>query len=202
MIKEWLDAGDDAADGEGKGEPRRFDFGMLVDNEIVGSFINKSFLDPEDDRVLEEMLDRELAGGLRLRDVLQKEQLREALRRKHDELSAGPGPLDLAVQPQARRVQARKRLSQRTGSVVARILKDLALSPNGRQVGQRDKSVAGRDNRAAVTSLLNKAINEHLGIETKSRQSSNADDNEDALAALDMLGDRVRDSLKGENDDG
>jgi DNA repair protein RadD len=200
MIKEWLDARDEA-DDEGKGEPRRFDFGMLVDNEIVGSFINKSFLDPEDDRVLVEMLDRELVGGLRLRDVLSKEQLRQALRRKHDEMSAGPGAAEMAVQPQARRVQARKRLSERTGSVVARILKDLALSPNGRQVGKRDKSVAGRDNRAAVTSLLNKAINEHLGIATKSRQSTDAGDNEDALAALDMLGDRVRDSLKGDDDD-
>jgi DNA repair protein RadD len=201
MIKQWLDAGNEGGDGEGQGEPRRFDFGMLVDNEIVGSFINKSFLDPEDDRVLEEMLDREIGGGLRLRDVLKKDQLRQGLRRKQEEMSAGPGPADLTVQPQARRVQARKRLTERTGSVVARILKDLKLSPNGRQVGQRDKTVAGRDNRAAITSLLNRAINEHLGIAAGSRKSPDAGDNEDALAALDMLGDTVRDSLKGENDD-
>jgi DNA repair protein RadD len=202
MIKEWLEAGDESEGDEGKeGEPRRFDFGMLVENEIVGSFINRSFLDPEDDRVLEEMLDREIGGGLRLRDVLKKDQLRQGLRRKQEEMSAGPGPGDLVVQPQARRVHARKRLSERTGSVVARILKDLKLSPNGRQVGQRDKTVAGRDNRAAVTSLLNRAINEHLGIATGSRKSPDAGDNEDALAALDMLGDMVRDSLKGENDD-
>ena len=75
------------------------------------------------------------------------------------------------------------------------------MSPAGREVGQRDKSVAGRDNRAAVTSLLNKAINEHLGIKSGSRKSPDAGDNEGALAALDMLGDKVRDSLKGKNDD-
>lgn len=98
-------------------------------------------------------------------------------------------------------MHARKRLSERTGSVVARILKELKLSPNGRQVGQRDKTVAGRDNRAAITSLLNKAINEHLGIAAGSRKSPDADDNEDALAALDMLGDTIRDALKGESDD-
>ena len=74
------------------------------------------------------------------------------------------------------------------------------MSPAGREVGQRDKSVAGRDNRAAVTSLLNKAVNEHLGIKSGSRKNPDAEDNEDALAALDMLGDRVRDSLKGKND--
>jgi hypothetical protein len=81
--------------------------------------------------------------------------------------------------------------------VVARILKDLGLSLNGREVGKIDKRVASRSNRAAVTQLLNTAINEHLGIASGSRRNPGADDNEDALAALDMLGDRVRDSLKG-----
>ena len=201
MVKKWLEAGDENGDGDGSGEPRRFDIGMLVDNEIVGSFINRSFLDPEDDRVLNEMLDHELGAGLRLRDVIGKDQLRETLRRKQQELSRVSNSGDLAVQPQARRVGARKRLSERTGSVVARIIKDLKLSPAGREIGQRDKSVAGRDNRAAVTSLMNKAINEHLGVKSGSRQNPDADDNEDAFAALDILGDRVRDSLRGKGGD-
>jgi len=199
LIKTWLKAGDDN-DGMGNGEPRRFDVGMLVDNEIIGSFINRSFLDPDDDRVLDEMLDHGIGAGLRLRDVVKKEQLRESLRRKQQELPAA-NTGDLPVQPQARRVQARRRLSQRTSSVVARILKDLKLSPAGREVGRGDRTVAGRDNRAAVTSLLNKAINEHLGIASGNRGTPGADDTEDALAALDMLGDRVRDSLKGRDND-
>ena len=45
---------------------------MLVDNEIIGSFINRSFLDPEDDRVLDEMLNHDIGGGLRLRDLVNK----------------------------------------------------------------------------------------------------------------------------------
>ena len=81
MVKKWLEAGDENGVGDGSGEPRRFDIGMLVDNEIVGSFINRSFLDPEDDRVLEEMLDHEIGAGLRLRDVIAKDKLRETLRR-------------------------------------------------------------------------------------------------------------------------
>jgi DNA repair protein RadD len=201
LIKKWLAADDDDGEGDGSGEPRRFDLGMLVDNEIIGSFINRSFLDPEDDRVLDEMLTHEIGGGLRLRDLVQKDQLRETLRKKQQEISAVASTADLPVQPQARRVQARKRLSQRTNSVVARILKDLGLTPSGREVGRREKKVGGRDNRAAVTALLNKAINEHLGIASGSRRSPGADDNEDALAALDMLGDRVRNALKGETDD-
>jgi hypothetical protein len=65
-------------------------------------------------------------------------------------------------------------------------------------VGRINKKVAGQNNRAAVTKLLNVAINEHLGIASRSRKKPEADDNEDALAALDMLGDQIRDSLKGE----
>ena len=195
IIKKWLSAGEEEGDDEGGGEPRRFDVGMLVDNEIIGSFINRSFLDPEDDRVLDEMLDHEIGGGLRLRDLIKKEQLRETLRKKQA-VTALVDTSSLPVQPQARRVQARKRLSQRTGSVVARILKDLGLTLGGREVGKINTKVAGRDNRAAVTSLLNTAINEHLGIVSGNRRSPRADDNEDALAALDILGDQVRDSLK------
>jgi DNA repair protein RadD len=194
MLKKWLGARDEEDDDEGGGEPRRFDVGMLVDNEIIGSFINRSFLDPEDDRVLDEMLDHQIGGGLRVRDFVKKEQLRETLRKKQAAAIADTSALP--VQPQARRVQARKRLAQRTGSVVARILKELGLTLNGREVGKIIKKVAGQNNRAAVTKLLNTAINEHLGIASGSRRNPGADDNEDALAALDMLGDQVRDSLK------
>ncbi|MET4516406.1 DNA repair protein RadD [Bradyrhizobium sp. i1.4.4] len=194
MVKQWLGAQE--ADGEGNGEPRRFDVGMLVDSEIIGSFINRSFLDPEDDRVLDEMLNHEIPGGMRLRDLISKEQLRESLRKKHQAAASPHSTTDLPVQPQARRVQARKRLSQRTNAVVVRILKDLKLSISGREVSKRNKAVAGRDNRAAVTALLNKEINEHLGIASGSRQKTDATDNEESLAALDMLGDRVRDSLQ------
>ena len=193
MVKQWL--GEQEAESEGNGEPRRFDVGMLVDSEIIGSFINRSFLDPEDDRVLDEMLDHEIPGGLRLRDLINKEKLRETLRNKQEAIPP-TSSTDLPVQPQARRVQARKRLSQRTNAVVVRILKDLKLTISGRDVGKRNKTVAGRDNRAAVTALLNKEINEHLGITSGSRQKTTAPDNEESLAALDMLGDRVRDSLR------
>jgi hypothetical protein len=80
-------------------------------------------------------------------------------------------------------------------------LKELGFSPNGREVGKINKKVAGRDNRAALTSLLHTAVNEHIGIASRSRKNPGADDNEDALSALDMLADRIRDSLKGGAED-
>jgi hypothetical protein len=196
MVKKWLAAGDEADADVGNGEPRRFDVGMLVDNEIIGSFINRSFLDPEDDRVLDEMLNHEIGAGLRLRDFITKDKLRETLRQKQEVQAAAVDTTSLPVQPQARRVNARKRLPERTRSVAARILKDLALSLSGREVGKRTKKVAGRDNLSATIILLTDEVNRHLGILSGKRQTLSAEQNEEALAALDMLGDRVRDSLK------
>jgi DNA repair protein RadD len=75
MVKKWLTTEGEEKEEEVGGEPRRFDVGMLVDSEIIGSFINRSFLDPEDDRVLDEMLNHEIGAGLRLRDLIKKEAL-------------------------------------------------------------------------------------------------------------------------------
>lgn len=201
MVKKWLAAGDEDDADEGQGEPRRFDVGMFVDNEIIGSFINRSFLDPEDDRVLDEMLNHEIGAGLRLRDFITKDKLKETLRQKQEEQAASVDTASLPVQPQARRVNARKRLDERSKSVVARVLKDLALGLNGYEIGKRIKKVAGRNNLAAATSLLSAAVNEHVGIPPRSRQTLSAEQIEDALAALDTIGDRVRDVLRAEADD-
>ena len=200
MVKKWLAAGDEGDADEGSGEPRRFDVGMLVDSEIIGSFINRSFLDPEDDRVLDEMLNHEIGVGLRLRDVITKEKLRETLRQKQKAQATAVDTASLPVQPQARRVNARKRLPERTRSVAARILKDLGLGLSGREVGKRTKKVAGRDNLSATIILLTDEVNRHLGIPSGKRQTLSAEQNEEALAALDTLGDRVGDFLRPEAD--
>ncbi len=74
MICEWIEK--EANDGGiGEGQPRRFDQGMLVDDEIIGGLISKSFLDPEDDRVLDELLAREIGGGIKVADLMPRDEL-------------------------------------------------------------------------------------------------------------------------------
>jgi len=196
MIREWISA--DSFDGDGTGEPspRRFDDGMIVDDEIIGEFISKSFLDFNDDRVLEEFLRREIVGGIKVGDLLSKDELRQKLQDKQTSASSEPAPDDFPVQPQRRRVQARKRLNERAKSVANRVLGDLGLSGAGRQVGQAIKSVRGQPNRAAMIELMNRRVNGHLGISSKQRSKISADQAEDALAALDMIGDQVRDEIR------
>lgn len=190
MIREWLqEEANDDDNGIGRGGPRRFDQGMFVDDEIIGEFISKSFLDPEDDRVLDEFLNREIGGGIRLADLMSRDELRDRLRERQ---KAEPEQfVAVPVQPQRRRVQARKRLNERARSVAARVLQNMGLSPMGREVGRAIKTVRGRDNRSATIEFINRRVNEHLGIDRAQRRKISAEQAEDALAVLDNLGDEM-----------
>lgn len=196
LIHEWIEGeADDSGDGSGGGRPRRFDQGMLVDNEIIGEFISQSFLDPDDDRVLRELLDRDIGGGIHVRDLIDKEALRATLKQKQMDGADG-APLTMPVQPQAKRVQARKRLAERSSSVAARVLQDLGLSAVGREVSRAVKEVAGRPNRAASIELVHKYVNDHLGIDKKQRDTISLEQAQRALAALDSIGDDVVAAIK------
>jgi DNA repair protein RadD len=198
MIREWVNAEGEDAGTDGPGRPRRFDQGMMVNNEIIGDFISQSFLDPDDDRVLKVLLDRDIGGGVRVRDVVDQETLRAKIRKIQQDQPGGFVPV---VQPQARRVQARKRLAERTGSVAARVLQDLGLSPVGREVGRAVKTVSGRANRAAATELMHRHVNKFLGIDKKKRATISGDQAEKALASLDTIGDQVREVIKKSMED-
>jgi DNA repair protein RadD len=197
LIHEWLEGEREEGEperGEG-GEPRRFDETSLVDSELVSHFVDEAFLDPDDDRMLDNWLTQPLPGPLKgtFGDLMDREQLRDRLREQNAEQVEEPRPIP--VTPQRRRKAARSRLHERTGSVVARILKDLGISRPGRDIS---KALGGPPvaNVQRVTVLLNKEINEFAGIRTKSRKQLSADQAEDALEALDMLGDHVRDQLR------
>ncbi len=194
LIHEWLDGSqeDDEPDSR-SGEPRRFDAITLVDSELVGHFVDRAFLDPDDDRVLDELLAKQVAPGVALGDLIEKEVLREQLRQSLAEQQEEP--TSLPVTPQRRRQSARTRLNQRSGSVVARVLKDLELARSGRDVAKALGGVPA-PNVQRVTVLLNQGINDFIGVGSKSRNKLTVDETEDALDALDAIGDQVRDQLR------
>jgi DNA repair protein RadD len=195
LIQEWLEGErlDDDEVESGSGEPRRFDQVTLVHSELISHFLDTAFLDPDDDRVLDELLAKQIAPGISVGDVVDREKLREQLRARN--LAQEEAPVPIPVTPQRRRQAARGRLHERSGSVVARILKDLGLSRAGRDLS---KALGGPPvpNVRRVTVLLNQEINEFAGIRAKSRRELSADQAEDALDALDAIGDHVRDQLR------
>jgi DNA repair protein RadD len=199
LVHEWL-AGERqevvADEGPAEAHSRRFDFGVLVDDEIVSHFVDRPFLDPEDDRVLDEVLAQPLGPtGLTVGDILDRATLRQKLRDRlsllHDE------PAGIPVSPQRRRVSARTRLRERTGSVANRVLDDLGLSRQGRDVARAMPGAGGPiGNFQYVSRLLNREINDWLGMDRGSRQSISAQQAESALKSLDERGDAVRDRIK------
>ena len=185
----------DEQEGSGEGSPRRFDLGMRVQDEIVSHFIDEAFLNPNDERVLEKILSQKIPGTpLTVRDLKSPEELRTMLREKQLELQMEPQ--ELPVQPQRRRQALKKRLHERTNSVVNRVLRDLDLAFAGREVGRAFPAVRRKDNRTAVTQMLNTLVNERMGIGPGKRGTKNADDLDAALAELDTLGDELRDAIQ------
>jgi DNA repair protein RadD len=191
LVQSWLHGG---SESEGGGEPRsrRFDDAQLVDNEIISHFIDQEYLDPEDDRVLDELLAQRIAGGLTLGDLVSRDQLRQQFR-QHREAAPGEAPAPIPVSPQRRRRAARSRLDQRTGSVVMRILTDLDLSRPGREVARAGLGAGPGPNVQAVTILLNREIRSFAG---RARGDLTADETSAALQELDNLGDAVRDRIR------
>ena len=186
----WL-RGQDGNNG-GEGGPRRFDSTQLVNNEIIGSFIDREFLDPEDDRVLDELLAQPVAGGLTIGDLVPREALRDRLRQRRDAAPAGLPP-PIPVSPQRRLQATRKRLAERANSVVARILDDLDLSRPGREVAGAGLGTGPGPNAVTVTKLLNQQIREFTG---KKREDLTVGETEAAYQELDRLGDAVRDRIR------
>ena len=196
LIEGWLH-GEQVEPGVGddsEAHSRRFDQGLLVNDEIVSHFIDRAFLDPDDDRVLDEILAKPIGPGLTIGDLVDRESLREKLREKHAEMAAEPA--GIPVSPQRRRVSALVGLRERTGSVAARILSDLELGRNGREIAKAMPGVgAPAANITYVTRLLNREINAALGIGSGKRQTLSAAQAETALEQLDELGDNIRDRV-------
>ena len=87
-------------------------------------------------------------------------------------------------------------MADRPKSVAARVLKELGLSVNGFEVGKLVPAGRGAANLAAVIRLLNREINERLGIANNQRGEVPAADMEAVMNDLDAIGDTVTGRMK------
>ncbi|MBJ8344490.1 DEAD/DEAH box helicase [Antrihabitans sp. YC2-6] len=194
LIRTWVDGNtdDDPKGRESEPRPRRFDEGMLVDNEILTSFVEHTYLDPTDDRVLDELLSREIAPGITVGDLVGREQLRERLLAKQ---VAAPVPASIPVSPQRQRQSTKTRVNERAKSVANRVLTELKLPHRGHQLmavtpGQRQY------NSAIVIRRINTAINHVAGEAKASRGQWTLEQMTTIFERLDEIGDSVRDALR------
>jgi superfamily II DNA or RNA helicase len=196
VFREWLESQGrtevpEGGDGGDSGQPRRFDEQMLVHGELISDFVRQSFLDPGDDRILDKILDAVVPGvGVPFRSFMSRDQARDMLKKAQEKMLEAT-PQELPVTPQRRRQAARKRVADRPRSVAARILKDLGLSVAGYDVAKAIPGGGGSRNLAEVIRLVNREINERLGIANRQRGEVPAADLEAAMKDLDAIGDSV-----------
>lgn len=192
LLRQWVNGQESTdSDADSGSRSRRFDQGLLVNNEIISHFIDQAYLDPEDDRILDELLARTVAAGLTVGDLIDREQLRAKLRSQHEN-STSDTPQSIPVSPQKRRRTSKSRLTERTNSVVARVLQDLHLSRGGRDIAKAIPSGGMVGNLQALTRLLQREINSAIGIAPGQRTTLSEAQLNGALEKLDEIGDHVR----------
>ncbi|WP_214514822.1 DEAD/DEAH box helicase [Rhodococcus sp. WY5] len=196
LVHSWVDGQtDNDEEGENSGpRARRFDGGMLVDSEILTRFVEQTYLDPSDDRVLDEMLDKDIAPGLKLGDLVSRDQLRERLLAQQAAAEV-PVPQSIPVSPQRARQSAKTRVNERTKSVANRLLEDLKLPPRGYQLmavnpGRRQHNSVIAIRRVAA------AINAEIGMPNGTRGEWSHEQMTSIFNRLDEIADSVRDSLR------
>jgi DNA repair protein RadD len=195
VFRDWLESqdGEPQEGGGSGGRPRRFDEDMVVHDEIISDFIKQSFLDHNDDRVIDKVLDTIIPGlGEPLRKFVSRDAMRERLREAQQKILEGTPLSSLPVSPQKRRQGARKRLADRPKSVAARVLRDLSLAPAAFDIAKALPDAKGTNNRVALIRLIHTAIDERMGIEKGQRNTPSAKEAEATMDELDAIGDAVR----------
>lgn len=175
-------------------EQRAFRFDdPVAQDERISHFLNRSFLDPGDARVLEEMLDAKGPGGITFRELgVTAEQLKtlQANRVAHREEPAEKVP----VQPQVRRQTLRSRLDSRSKTVHQRVLTNLGLARAGFDISRAIKEAHG-NNADALFIILNNEINSFAGRQKATRDLWSVEQLQAAYDGLDEVGDQVTASI-------
>ena len=198
IVRGWARGEESDSSGQRQGQnseqfAHRFDDPVAQD-ERLSHFLNRSFLDPNDDRVIEEMLDAKGTGGFSFRELgITADALRAQLahRREHEEKPADAVP----IQPQVRRQTLRTRLDSRSKSIHQRILADLGLARAGFDIRRSIKGTRG-NNADALYALLNREINNFAGQGKSSREKWTIDQLQTAYDSLDEIGDEVAETIR------
>jgi DNA repair protein RadD len=192
LIRGWLEAPERTPE-TGHGPRRRLGSDMDVTQEVLDRFLSDPFLDPTDETVIDNILNVMREQGLDPEVLgLTREDLQRRLvaSRQH----TAPEPQRLPVQPQAHRQMLRVRLREQTQSAAGRVCEALGQHPGGRRIALFGGTGA-TNNLGAVIVLMNRAVNDRLGIGRDERRERTAEELQDAIDALDELADEVQGRL-------
>lgn len=196
MIQDWLHSGPKpppkTRDGDGR-EPLLPD--MIVKHELtLDRFLGDQFLEITDDVLPERVLAALRAQGIDPGAAgLSEEILRALVASKVPQEPTKP--VAQPVRPQARRQSKRARLNEQARVLAVRVCQEVGLSPGGKRLAVA-AGVRANSDLQAVIQFVHTAVNEHLGISSRSRRDLTLVEIEKALGALEAIGDLVRDDIK------
>lgn len=196
MIDGWINAGEVEPGEGGTGERRRLAPDLRVTQEIIDRFVSDTFLDPADDAYIDHAIASLRDQGVDLEALgLTREDLQRRLVQTRVTREA-PEPTRIPVQPQAHRQMLRSRLNEQIRSAAGRICEALGQRPTGRQIAALGGTGAA-NNLGAVIVLMNRAVNEHIGIGSNERRDQDTGALERAISVLDDVADLVQADLAG-----
>jgi len=180
---------------------RRFNPSMNVVEERIVHFVEQGFL-PEDAKlVVDDLIEAVKLRGVDLEELgLTRSDLEKKLLDTQDNYRKKGKIQKTDVSPQAARKAARKRLDERTRAGAKQLLNELKIRITGYDLPKLYPSLGTQANLPAAIMLLNKAVQEYLGVGEKERDILTLDllkkahDHMDDI--IDKLADDIRERLK------
>ena len=195
LIRSWLEAGDEPVAVPESRQRRRLTPDMVVQNEIISHFIEQEYLDPMDDAVIDDLMEEFRQRGLDPEIMgLSHEDLRQRVFQARTR--EGIEPREIAVTPQRRRQESRRRLNERARTLASRILGDVGASLNGRNIALAYPEIGSVNNFSTVIRMVNLEINQRLQADSGSRAEIPLERIEEVLNQLDEIGDAIQSEME------
>ncbi len=197
LLRRLVTPAEDSASSlaERLGGRRRLTPEMIVQNEIVERFIQSSYLDPEDDAVIDDLLAALEARGLDPEALgLSRDELRRRISSERDRHALTPQRA--TVTPQRRRQETRRRLSEQSRTLASRVLKDLGGAVTSRRFTMLYPELRASNDLALVTQLINAELNRVMGVDAGARSDVSSGVLEEGISALEDVGNRVAAELR------
>lgn len=151
---------------------------MIVHNEIVDNFLQEDFLDPDDEALQAELKAVAESLGFDTEDLI--EYLKK---QKTERFKKVPATAPFPVNPQSRRKEARRRLTEFTKHSAKILLNRLNFKMGGYDLKQYGQG----PNFTVVVQMINHEINKLLNIKRGERDRLRTEDYQKAMDSMDKI---------------
>jgi DNA repair protein RadD len=170
---------------------RRFRPPMEVLQETIDRFVEVGFLPEARDALVDDVVHALTLRGIDLETLgLDRSQLAERIQQRAPKERTG-ALTSIAVQPQRKRQETRRRLHERARSAASEVLKRCRLSITGFDLPRLFPELGSRNNLGAAIVLVNKSVQTFLGTRSAERDLLALEELERAYRAIDDLVDKV-----------